>query len=134
MREPGARALLQDLDGYVSETSTANVLGWFDREGLVSPPWDLILPGVSLAVTSELAASLGIRYSERPLTIPELQTADEVLVTSTPYCILPVTRLNGKPIAGGRPGDTFRRLLAAWNDRVGIDIAGQAARFDDPRM
>ena len=127
LREPGARALLLDLDGHVTETSTANVLTWMEGEGLVSPPRDLILPGISLAVTRELAETLGMSCCERLLTVEELQGATEVLLTSTPFCILPVTRIGGEPIGDGRPGAVFQRLLAAWNERTGIDIVRQAA-------
>jgi hypothetical protein len=56
-------------------------------------------------------------------------TADEVLLTSTPLCLLPVTRLNRRPIGPGRPGPVYQRLLAAWSDRAGIDIAAQAEHF-----
>jgi len=123
--EPGARALLVDANGEVSETTTANVLAWIAGEGLVSPPHDLILPGISLAVTRELAGGLGLPCSDRPLTVDELLAADEVLLTSTPYCILPVTRINGQIIGQGQPGPIFQRLLKAWDERTGIDIVGQ---------
>ncbi len=124
--EAGARALVLESNGEVSETTTANVLAWFAGEGLVSPPRDLILPGISLAVTRELAGELRIRCSDRAITVDELLAADEVLLTSTPYCILPCTRINGQKIGEGRPGPTFRRLLKAWDERTGIDIVGQA--------
>ena len=44
----GARAVLLDADGNVAETTTANVLVVRDGEGLVSPPREHILAGVSL--------------------------------------------------------------------------------------
>ncbi|MBL9122746.1 MAG: aminotransferase class IV [Planctomycetaceae bacterium] len=127
-REPGARALLIETSGEVSETATANVLAWFANEGLVSPPRDLILPGISLAVTSELAAELGIPCRERVVTVDDIVHADEVWLTSTPYSLLPVNRINGRPIGSGRPGPLFARMLAAWSRRTGIDIAAQASR------
>ena len=58
--DPGSRAVLLDQDGYVSEASTANVLFYRRGEGLVSPPRERILPGVSLSVLAELAAGLAI--------------------------------------------------------------------------
>ncbi len=59
----------------------------------------------------------------------DVARADEVLLASTPVCLLPVTRLNGRPIGDGEPGEVFRRLLAAWSDLVGVDVSGQAKRF-----
>jgi len=127
--EPGARALLLDRDGRVVETSTANVLVYRTGEGLLSPPAATILPGISLATVDELARNLNLPLGERDLLPEDLAAADEVLLSSTPFCLLPVTRFDGRAIAGGRPGPIFRKLLRAWSDRVGIDPAEQARRF-----
>jgi branched-subunit amino acid aminotransferase/4-amino-4-deoxychorismate lyase len=128
-QDPQARAILLDNRGHVTETATANVLAYRRDEGLVSPPRATILPGISLLFVQELGMSLGIPYTERDLYIEDLSTADEVLLTSTPNCLLPAVRINGKPIGDGRPGEAFHKLRAAWNDAVGLDIAAQSRRF-----
>lgn len=127
--EPGARAVVLDHQGFVTEASTANVLIYRASEGLVSPAVEKILPGISLAVLLELARRLGIATSHRDLTPDDLANADEILLASTPLCLLPCTRFNGRPIGNGEPGEVFRRLLAAWNDLVGVDIVAQAEQF-----
>jgi hypothetical protein len=33
-------------------------------------------------------------------------------------------------IGDGKPGPMFAKLLAAWSDRVGVDVAAQAKRFE----
>ena len=126
--EPGARAVLEHLDGRVSETSTANV-AIVRRSVILTPPPADALPGVSLRHVRHLAESLGLAWEARSLTTADLVTADEILLTSTPSCVLPATRLDGRPVGEGRPGATFRRLLAAWSDSVGFDIAAQARRL-----
>jgi branched-subunit amino acid aminotransferase/4-amino-4-deoxychorismate lyase len=128
-REPGARALLLDERGLVTEASTANVLVYFRDRGLISPPKERILPGVTVAVIEELAASLDILFSHAELTVDDVAAADEVLLCSTSPCVWSVTRLNGRPIASGQPGDVSRRLRSAWNEMVGLDIEAQAKRF-----
>jgi branched-chain amino acid aminotransferase len=127
--DPQARALLLDSQGFVTEASTANVLIYNVGEGLVAPPSTKILRGISQSVVMELAGRLGIRRTQRNLTTDDLAAADEVFLTSTPLCLLPVTAFNGRPIGAGRPGKVFDRLLAAWSEMVGVDIAGQAERF-----
>lgn len=127
--EDGARALLLDQKGFVSETSTANVVIYLRDVGLVSPPIAGVLPGISLQVVTELANRLGIPFVNRKLTTEEFGKADEAFLTSTPNCLLPVTRFSGKPIGSGKPGPVFKKLLAAWNEMVGFDIAVQARRF-----
>jgi branched-chain amino acid aminotransferase len=124
--DPDARALLLDAQGFVAEASTANVLIYRTAEGLVSPPLSKILHGISLSVVAELAGQLGIPFRERDLMIDDVATAEEVLLTSTSTCILPVTQLNGRSIGAGRPGRAFSRLISAWSATVGLDIAAQA--------
>ena len=125
--EPGARALLLHADGRVSETSTANVVVVVNG-ALRTPPAGDALAGISLAHLHTLAHGLGIGWQERSLSLADLAAADEILLTSTPNCLLPVTRLDGQTVGDGRPGPLFARLLAAWSHDVGIDIATQARR------
>ena len=125
--EPGARALLLHADGRVSETSTANVVVVVNG-ALRTPPAGDALAGISLAHLHTLAHGLGIGWQERSLSLADLAAADEILLTSTPNCLLPVTRLDGQAVGDGRPGPLFARLLAAWGGDIGIDIATQARR------
>jgi branched-chain amino acid aminotransferase len=127
--EPGARALLLDQDGFVTEASTANIVIYRAGEGLISPPREDILQGVSIAVLEELAAKLGIAFTYRQLAVSDVASADEVLLCSTSPSLWSVTQLNGRPIRDGRPGDVCQRLRAAWNELVGLDIEAQALRF-----
>jgi branched-subunit amino acid aminotransferase/4-amino-4-deoxychorismate lyase len=123
--EPGARAILCHPDGRVSETSTANIAIVRQGEILTPPPADS-LAGISLGHVRGLALAHGIAWKERSLLLTDLAAADEILLTSTPNCLLPATQFDGHPVGNGRPGDVYRRLLAAWSEGVGIDIARQA--------
>jgi branched-subunit amino acid aminotransferase/4-amino-4-deoxychorismate lyase len=127
--QPGARAILLDENGHIAEATTANVLIYRDGEGIVTPPHDHILFGVSLGVVQELAASLNMRFVTRPLTVKQFRAADEAMLTSTSVCLLPIVQCNGQPIGRGQAGPVYRQLLAAWNDLVGVDVADQARRF-----
>ena len=129
--EPGARALLLHTDGHVSETSTANI-AIVDDDTIRTPPPGEALAGVSLRHLRSLAIAAGLRWLETPLHLADVAAAGEILLTSTPNCLLPVTRLDGRTIGGGTPGPRFRRLLAAWSDDVGVDIAAQARACSSP--
>ncbi len=122
---PGARALMTDEAGWVTEASTANVLVLRGRS-LVSPPLERILPGISLKTTLELAAAAGLDVEYADLKLDDVAAADEVWLTSTPFAVLPVTSLDGKPIGNGGPGPAFRDMLRRWNELVGLDIEAQA--------
>jgi branched-chain amino acid aminotransferase len=130
--DPEASALLLDLAGNVTETSTANFL-IVERGTLVSPTTVNTLPGVSRATVIELAGKLGIPFAERDIQVYQVVNADEAFLTSTPYGVMPVTRINGLPIGDGQPGPMVRRLLAAWSTEVGLDIAQQILMRSEPR-
>ena len=127
--DPEARALLLDLDGNVSEASTANVFAYRAECGFLSPPQDVILPGISLSMLTQLADELEIPFHFQPLVPADFAAADEVLLCSTSPCVLPVVALDNRPIGNGRPGEIYARLLKAWGRHVGVDIAKQAQRF-----
>jgi len=127
--EPHARALLLDADGFVTEASTANLLVYRRQEGLISPPADKILHGISLSTVVELARRLGIPFIERELTPDAVAEADEAMLCSTPWCLMPVVRLNGRPIGGGHPGAVFEQLIESWSALVAVDIRKQAEAF-----
>lgn len=126
--EPGARALLLDTDGFVGETSIANLIAYRDGEGAVSPRTDKVLPGVSLAVVRELANAAGVAFTERDLTVEEVAAADEVWLTNSLSCLLPAVQIDGRPIGSGQPGPGYARMLAAWVGAAGLDFADQARR------
>lgn len=122
--DPDASALLLDLAGNVTETGGANFL-IVERGTIVSPTLTNTLPGISRATVIELAAKLGIPFVEKDIQVHSVMNADEAFTTTTPYCIMPVTKINGVPISDGRPGPVWKRLMAAWSELVGVDIENQ---------
>lgn len=122
--DPDAMALLLDLDGNVTETGGANFL-MVERGTVVSPTTVNTLPGISRATVIELAAKLGIPFVEKDIQVHSVMNADEAFLTTTPYCLMPVTKLNCVVIGDGRPGPMYRRLMSAWSELVGLDIERQ---------
>jgi len=122
--DPDAATLLLDLDGNVTEFSGGNILIAADGS-IVSPTTRNILPGVSRQVVIELAGELQIPFVERDLQVYDVCNADEAFETSTPFCLMPVTRINGIAIGNGKPGPLWSMLLDAWTAKVGVDIVGQ---------
>jgi D-alanine transaminase len=51
----------------------------------------------------------------RRLKRSELQTAEEVFITSSSRMIVPVVRVDGVPVGGGRPSPYTRRLMEAFD-------------------
>jgi len=119
-----AVALLLSLDGRLTETATAN-LCLVKSECVLTPDRGETLSGVSQQVVRELCAKLDLSWGEQPLWPADLWEADEAFTTSTPTCLLPVVGYDGRNVGTGQPGPVYRRLLAAWSELVGVEIAAQ---------
>ena len=92
---------------------------------VISPDGRNILRGISRAYIFELCAELGIYWQEKNIAPYDVLTADEAFVTATPFCVLPVMRINGQNIRNGDYGKITRTLLSKWSENVGVDIEQQ---------
>jgi branched-subunit amino acid aminotransferase/4-amino-4-deoxychorismate lyase len=122
--DPQAISLLLDLDGNITECAGSNFL--IVKNNIVfSPTSRNILRGISLETVQELARELGLGWVAKDLQPYDVINADEAWLTTTPYCIAPCTRINGIAVGDGNIGPLFHKLLAAWSERVGVDIEAQ---------
>jgi 4-amino-4-deoxychorismate lyase len=113
-------AVFVDRAGIVLEGPTTNV--WWRRgRTLFTPSLELgILAGVTRATVIELAAETGYEVNEGTYTLSELQTADEAFTSSSVREVMPVTALDGSPIARGTAAD---ELQAALRRAAGATLA-----------
>lgn len=87
--------ILLNERGEVSECTSANVFAVFGREA-VTPPLDSgCLPGITRELLLEVVRVPGIRVTERPLALEDLERADGLFITSTTRDILPVSAVEG---------------------------------------
>lgn len=129
--DAGSSALLLDQHNCVTETGTGNL--FVVRDGLLlTPRAETTLPGISQAYVMELARAADMAVERLDMTPEFVRSADEVMLSSTTYCLMPVTRLNGHTIGDGRPGPVFQQLLARWSEAVGVDILQQALAAQPP--
>lgn len=108
-------AWLVDRDGCVTEGASSNA--WIvDAHGtlVTRPLGPAILGGVTRSVLLELARADGIPVAERPFRLEEAQAAREAFLTSTTSLVLPVTEIDGRPVANGRPGSLTSRLAGLY--------------------
>lgn len=107
-------ALLTDGFGQVTEGASSNL---FEVRGgrVLTPPLGAgILEGVTRGVVLRLARELAFTVDETALRVEDLESAEELFITSTAREILPVTSLGGRPVGDGRVGRTTRRLHEAF--------------------
>ncbi|MCZ6534396.1 MAG: aminotransferase class IV [Chloroflexi bacterium] len=123
--DPNSWPVLLDLDGNISEGTGFNF--WVVTNGTLRTSGDrAILQGVSRKAILELADTLGIPVVLEDIQLYDAYTADEAFVSGTSHCLLPVYKLDNRPIEGEVPGPIVKQLLAAWSEKVGVDIVGQA--------
>ena len=105
-REAGAKeAWFVDPAGYVTEGSSTNA--WIvTRDGkIVTRPADHgILRGVTRGVLMDLVAAQRLTLEERAFTVEEAYAAREAFVTSATQIVMPVVRIDGRPVGNGAPG------------------------------
>jgi branched-chain amino acid aminotransferase len=124
-------ALLLDPDGFVAEGTGDNFFIVKDRV-LITPEGRNVLRGISRQyVLDELAQQLNLERQEKNIEPYDVLMADEAFMTGTPFCILPVTKLNGRAIGTGQVGKITQELLSRWSQNVGVDIPVQIKRWND---
>jgi len=126
--EDGAYPILLDQEGNVTEGTVNSV--FLVTNGVIRTPGDsALLQSESRASVFELAEALGIPCVQEAVQPYDVYTADEMFVTFTGPGVLPMTKVDRRDIADGKPGPITQQLMAALSEKVGVDIPGQAQRF-----
>jgi D-alanine transaminase len=115
-REAGAYEAWQvDREGNVTEGTSTNA--WIvtqDSTVMTRAADNAILNGVTRGAVLEIIAREGYRLVERPFSVAEARAAREAFLTSTTAELLPVVRIDGKPVADGKPGPLSQKLRDAY--------------------
>jgi len=69
-----------------------------------------LLPGVTRKTVLEIARDAGIAVEERSFSVEEAKEAMEAFITSATNFVLPVVKIDGKPVGDGRVGEITRQL------------------------
>jgi D-alanine transaminase len=116
-RAEGAKeAWFYDEQGRVTEGASSNA--WIvDKDGrLITRQVDhAILRGVTRTTLVDLLAREKIELVERPFTVEEAQAAREAFVTSATAILMPVVRIDDRPIGNGAPGLLTLKLRAEFH-------------------
>lgn len=116
-KRDGAReAWFVDDAGFITEGASSNA--WIvTRDGaLVTRQLDeKILGGITRATTLDVAKAEGVRVEVRPFTITEATSAREAFITSATNTVMPVVRLDERPVGDGRPGPVARKLRSRFH-------------------
>jgi len=111
-------AILLTDGGKLSDGITSNI--YLVRDGtLLTPSHDAsIVEGITRRAVLELADDMGITVSQGLFDVEEIRKADEMFLTSTTREVVPIARVDSKPVGNGRPGPVTTRLLEAYRRAV----------------
>lgn len=126
--EPGSKALMLTISGLITETSTSCFYGV--RNNVIITPGKSVLDSMSRRVVEQLADQIGIRFERCDIDPIALADLDEAFLSSSPSGLLPICRIEGRPIGPKTPGPVFTQLAQSWNCLAGIDIQKQILTAD----
>ena len=122
-KERGCAEAVFHKGGIVSECSSSNLLLLKDGVLRTAPADERILPGVTRAHFLMLARELSVPVDETAFTLDEMESADELMITSTSAHGLPVGFVDDKPVCG-RDEALLRRLQRAYRAHFWDCVAG----------
>lgn len=138
-RRGAGEALWFSVHNYLQSASVANVFlvegsgeGGGGSPRLVTPPTNAdladpalrgrcpyprsnALPGVTRRAVLALAAESGVACETSAVDVNRLLAADEVFLTNSVMGVMPVARLEQKPVGDGTPGPLTRRLMRLYD-------------------
>lgn len=107
-------------DGYLTESTASNIA--IVKNGVIlCPPIDnLLLGGITYVLMMELAKKAGMALEVRRVLRREVKTADEIWILSSTKEVVPIVKLDGKPVGHGAkagvPGEKFKQMLQLFQD------------------
>jgi branched-chain amino acid aminotransferase len=117
-RSGAEEALMCNYRGELTECSQSNFFMVRGGAALTPPSEAGILEGVTRAFLFELGRELGIDVREETLTPKDLDTADEMFITSTTRELSPVVSVDGRIVGSGKPGPITKKLTERYQKRA----------------
>jgi branched-chain amino acid aminotransferase len=117
-RSGAEEALMCNFRGELTECSQANF--FMVRDGVVLTPKSEagLLEGVTRGFLFEIGREIGIEVREETLHPQDLESADEMFITSTTRELSPVVHVDERVVGTGKPGPVTLRLLARYQARA----------------
>ena len=118
-RQFGAlEAIMLNDQGHVAECTGDNLF-IIHKGRLITPSsTEGALKGVTRSAIIDIAAEMGLPFSEATITRYEMWIADECFITGSAAEVVPVVKLDGRPIGTGKPGPLTQKILERFRERV----------------
>lgn len=111
-------AIMLNDQGYVAECTGDNVFVIHKGE-LITPSASAgALKGITRDTALSIADELGIPWREANVTRYDIWIAEELFLTGTAAEIIPIVKVDARPIGDGTPGPITARFLESFRKRV----------------
>jgi len=108
--------LLVGRSGRLLECTASSFFGV--RGGTIHTAGDGVLEGVTAGIVARIAGHASIDFVERDLSTNDLATLDEAFLTSSIKGVVPIVRVDGRPIGAGSPGPVTQQLMKGYADYI----------------
>ena len=117
-RSGAEEALMCNFRGELTECSQANFF-MVRNDTVLTPKSEAgLLEGVTRGFVFEIGRELGVAVREETLVPKDLESADEMFITSTTRELSPVVNVDGRGGGTGKPGPITQKLLARYHARA----------------
>ena len=104
LKRGAVEALMKNYRGEDPRVLAVEFLRGQGRRGADPGLASGLLRGVTREFLFEVGTDVGVPVRESIIRDPEIEGADEMFITSTTREVLPVARVDGRPVGAGRPG------------------------------
>lgn len=122
--------VLSDSEGNITEGPGFNIFAMLD--GVLTTPFRNMLDGMTRRTVLEICHNNGIPIIEDAVSPEMLRRASEVFLTTTAGGIVPVTSIDGRTVANGKPGRMTAQLHTAYWEMRESGVAGDEINYTAP--
>lgn len=117
-------AIFLNEQGLIAEASMSNIFLVINNVLKTPDRNSGILPGITRDLILEIASASEIKTAEEALGPDELFEGQEAFLTNSLIEVMPLTWIEGRPVASGKPGAITRKLMSAYRDMVRNHCSG----------
>lgn len=103
-------------NGYIIEGTSSNVFMVNDGIVVTPPLSQENLSGVTRDLILQILRENNFIFKEKRIKEKELQSADEVWISSSTRSIFPITQLNHQPVGSGQAGPLWQKVIKLYLD------------------
>jgi len=116
VKKVGALEAILIRNGQALEGTSSNLFVVINDQLLTPPLNNQILGGVTRELIIKLAKENDIHCLEKSISEPMLHDASEIWMTGSSKEIVPITKLNDKPVGTGKVGPFWQRMIDYYQE------------------